>query len=218
MGGGSNKVKETDAQRAAAEIAAKQWDIYDQDLKGFEDSFIQRVDALNSESNMANTQQGVDLNYASSFGNARKQASQHLTAQGIDPSGSRYQSVMDDLQSDQAISQADTINRAQIAEQDRHINGLSDVVAVGAGQKGEALAGMGDVANNSLRKSVADAQDAFNKKAANAQLAGTALGAGVRYGLKHLDPLGGSTTDGISTIKQVNNYDDINNPNGTMYS
>ena len=54
-GGGKNKVEETTAQKSAADVANRQWDIYKNDLKGFEDTFIQRVDNYNSSSNMAKT-------------------------------------------------------------------------------------------------------------------------------------------------------------------
>ncbi|MGR5115031.1 hypothetical protein [Photobacterium damselae] len=223
MGGGGDEVQETEAQKAAAEVADKQWNIYNNDLKGFEDTFISRVDGFNSAQNMADTKQNVDLNYASSFGKAREQTHQNLTANGLDPSGAKYQSTMNDIQVEQTLDQADTVNRAQTAEQDRYLGGLQDVVALGAGQKGEALAGMGDVADNSLRKSIVDAEDAFNRKAANAQLAGTAMGAGLRYGLSNVGDIGwgktslnGTSVDGVSTVKPISNYDHTQNPNGTM--
>ncbi|MGR5465347.1 hypothetical protein ACPV5G_20635 [Photobacterium damselae] len=220
MGGGSDEVEETEAERAASEVAAKQWDVYNNDLKEFENTFISRVDNLNSDQNMAKAKQGVDLNYASSFGQARQKTSQNMTASGIDPSSSKYQSAMGDIQTKQAIDQTDTVGRAQTAEQDRYMAGLQDVVALGAGQKAEALSAMGDVANNSLRKSVVDAEDAFNKKAANAQLAGAVVGAGARYGLRNVGSLNfnSSTVDGVSTVKPISTYDFNSNPDGTMVS
>ncbi|MGR5465577.1 hypothetical protein ACPV5G_21870, partial [Photobacterium damselae] len=74
--------------------------------------------------------------------------------------------------------------------------------------------------NNSLRKSVVDAEDAFNKKAANAQLAGAVVGAGARYGLRNVGSLNfnSSTVDGVSTVKPISTYDFNSNPDGTMVS
>ena len=69
---------------------------------------------------------------------------------------------------DQALSLTDTANRAQSSQQDRHVAGLKDVVSIGAGQKAESLAGRGDVATTSLRKSVNDAQISFQNRQATA--------------------------------------------------
>lgn len=186
-GGGSNEVQETAAQVAAADVANKQWAIYNNELKGFEDTFIQRVDSFNSAQNMAETKQDTDLAYAKSFSDARSGAKDGLAASGVDPSSSKYQETMTDISSDQTVQQADTVNRAQTAEQDKHMAGLQDVTAIGMGQKSEALSNMGDVANSSLRKATSDAQDAFNRRAANQQLIGTVAGAGASYSLRSVN-------------------------------
>jgi isopentenyldiphosphate isomerase len=49
-GGGSNEVKETSLQRAQADIADEQWSTYQNDLKQYEDLFMDKVDDLNNES------------------------------------------------------------------------------------------------------------------------------------------------------------------------
>ncbi|TGZ32577.1 hypothetical protein EQ875_03858 [Photobacterium damselae subsp. damselae] len=185
-GGGSNEIKETSAQKAAAEVASKQWDIYSNELKGFEDTFIQRVDSYNSAQNMANTKQDSDLAYASMFSDTRKAAQGQLASAGADPSSAKYQETMAGISSDQGVQQADTINRAQAAEQDKHMAGLQDITAIGMGQKSGALSGMDSVADNSIRKAQADAQDAFNRRAANQQLVGSVAGAGASYGLRNV--------------------------------
>ncbi|MCD9525534.1 hypothetical protein [Photobacterium carnosum] len=218
-GGGKNKVEETTAQKSAAEVANRQWSTYKNDLKGFEDTFIQRVDNYNSSSNMAKTKQDTGLAYAKNFSDSRSAANQQLTASGIDPSSSKYQQVMAEMSSEQAIEQADTVNRAQTAEQDKHMAGLQDVTAIGMGQKSESLAGMGDVATSSMRKASSDAQNAFNRGSANNQLIGTVAGAGVSAGLREVGSMSsGSSMDGISTMKSRSTYDHEMNPFGTMLS
>lgn len=199
-GGGSNEIKETAAQQAAADVASKQWDIYSNELKGFEDTFIQRVDNYNSESNMANTKQDTDLAYASTFSDTRKAAQGQLAAAGVDPSNAKYQETMTGISSDQSVQQADTINRAQAAEQDKHMAGLQDVTAIGMGQKSGALNGMGSVADNSIRKAKADAEDAFNRRAANQQLVGAVAGAGASYGLRNVGQTTAQTQPNIPKL------------------
>lgn len=189
-GGGDNEIKETAEQVAAAKVANKQWDIYNNELKGFEDTFMQRVDSFNSASNMENTKQDTDLAYAATFSDARESAQGQLALAGVDPTSQKYQQTMTGISSDQTIQQADTVNRAQTAEQDKHMAGLQDITAMGMGQKSEALSGMGSVANSSIRKAQVDAQDAFNRRAANQQLVGAIVGAGASYGLRGVGDVG----------------------------
>lgn len=219
MGGGRDEPEETEASKAAAEIANKQWNIYQTDLKPFEDKFIQRVDGFNSKQNMDRVKQDVAVNHNQEFTKAREGLNQSLLSAGIDPSSGKYQGAMNQLTQDQALTQADTINRVQSTEQDKYLAGLSDVVAMGDGQKGQALAGISDSANNSLRKSVADAQSSFNEHAAMANTIGTVAGASAAYGLSSLNKYStppSSSVDGLSTVKPINNYDFNTNPNGSM--
>ncbi len=182
--GGSNEIKETEAQKAAAAVALEQWEIYKNDLQQYEDLFMDKVDDLNRESEYDNIAGMSALGTAQGFGEARSELSVSLAAQGVDPTSGKYQAQMDELETEQALSQTDTSNRAQSSQQDRYVAGLKDVVSIGAGQKAEALAGMGDLANTSLRKAANDAQTSFQNKMATAGLVGTVAGAGTAYGLK----------------------------------
>lgn len=218
-GGGDNKVKETEAERAAAEVAMKQWDLYQTDLKGFEEGFIQRVDNMNSDANMAEAKEAVDLGYNKSYSEARSQSAENLAASGVDPSSGKFQGTLRELTTEQAIKQGDTVNRTQVGEQDKHIAGLQDVTAIGMGQKAEAMAGMGDTAALSLRKATQDAYSDFNRSSANQQLAGALAGAGANYAMHKpagTTSLDGANVDGVTTVKPVNTYDPMNNPSGTM--
>lgn len=183
-GGGSNEIKETEAQRAAAAVALEQWEIYKNDLQQYEDLFMDKVDDLNRETEYDNIAGTSALGTAQGFGEARDELSNALAAQGADPTSGKYQAQMDELETEQALSQTDTSNRAQSSQQDRYVAGLKDAVSIGAGQKAEALAGMGDLANTSLRKAANDAQTSFQNKMATAGLVGTVVGAGTAYGLR----------------------------------
>ncbi|HDZ8876955.1 TPA: hypothetical protein RUX67_000956 [Aeromonas dhakensis] len=182
--GGSNEIKETEAQKAAADVATEQWNIYKSDLQQYEDGFMDKVDGLNSEREYDKLAGTAALGTAQSFGEARAGLADSLAAGGVDPTSGKYQSAMSNLETDQALSQTDTTNRAQSSQQDRYVAGLKDVVSIGAGQKAEALAGMGDVANTSLRKAASDAQTSFQSKQATAGLVGSVAGAGAAYGLR----------------------------------
>lgn len=181
--GGSNEIKETEAQKAAADVAMEQWDIYKNDLQQYEDIFMDKVDDLNDEKQYDKLAGTAALGTAQAFGEARVGLSDSLAAGGVDPTSGKYQEAMGALETDQALSQTDTTNRAQSSQQDKFVAGLRDVVSIGAGQKAESLAGMGDVASTSLRKATSDAQTSFQDKQATAGLVGTLAGGATAYGL-----------------------------------
>ena len=189
--GGSNEIKETKAQKAAASVAMEQWDLYKNDLQQYEDIFMEKVDDLNSEGEFDKLAGTAALGTAQSFGEARAGLADSMAASGVDPTSGRYQEAMEGLATDQALSQTDTTNRAQSSQQDKHVAGLKDVVSIGAGQKAESLAGMGDVATTSLRKATSDAEASFNEHSALTNGLGTAAGLYAAYGSKS----GGSNTN-----------------------
>lgn len=181
--GGSNEIKETEAQKAAAGVAMEQWDLYKSDLQQYEDIFMDKVDDLNNELEYGKLAGTAALGTVQSFGEARVGLADSLAAGGVDPTSGKYQETMGVLETDQALSQTDTTNRAQSSQQDKYVAGLKDVVSIGAGQKAESLAGMGDVASTSLRKATNDAQTSFQNKQATAGLVGTLAGGATAYGL-----------------------------------
>ena len=189
--GGSNEIKETKAQKAAARVAMEQWNLYKNDLQQYENLFMDKVDDLNSEGKYDKLAGTAALGTAQSFGEARAGLADSMAASGVDPTSGRYQEAMEGLATDQALSQTDTTNRAQSSQQDKHVAGLKDVVSIGAGQKAESLAGMGDVATTSLRKATSDAEASFNEHSALTNGLGTAAGLYAAYGSKS----GGSNTN-----------------------
>jgi hypothetical protein len=201
--GGSNEIQETEAQKAAASVAMEQWGLYKNDLQKYEDIFMEKVDDLNSEGEFDKLAGTASLGATTTFGEARKGQADAMAAGGIDPTSGRYQETMAGLETDQALSQTDTANRAQSSQQDRHVAGLKDVVSIGAGQKAESLAGMGDVATTSLRKSVSDAQISFQNRQATAGMVGTVMGAGASYGLSNLKAPVATETKKISPTASV---------------
>ncbi|MNI65298.1 hypothetical protein D3C73_1207990 [compost metagenome] len=164
----------------------EQWDLYKNDLQQYEDYFIEKVDDLNSEGEFDKLAGTAALGTVQSFGEARAGLADSMAAKGADPTSGRYQEAMEGLATDQALSQTDTANRAQSSQQDKHVAGLKDVVSIGAGQKAESMAGMGDVATTSLRKATSDAQSSYQSQQATAGLVGTLAGAGTAYGLASL--------------------------------
>ncbi|HFW4798343.1 TPA: hypothetical protein ACIBS5_003786 [Salmonella enterica subsp. diarizonae serovar 60-67:z35:-] len=176
-GGGSNEIPETSQQKAQAEVARKQWDLYNQELKPMENIFMADVDKLNDKDKYQNLAGVTNLGYQKQFGGVRQQAANQLTAAGVDPGSGKFQGAINDISGEQATGQIDATNRAQSSQADKYIAGLQDVVALGSGQKADALQGYNNLAENSLRKADMDAQAAYMRRQGNASLVGAGLGA-----------------------------------------
>lgn len=186
-GGGSADVRETAAQKAAAEVARKQWDMYQKELKPFENLFMEKVDELNTGAEYERLSGEVGLGYAGAFGEAREQAGTELAAAGVDPTSGKYQSAMDDLTGDQMVGQADAVARTQTSQQDKYVAGLKDIAAIGSGQKAEAVQGYQNLSDMAHRKAMSEAEAAHQRnlsdRAATAGAVGSLIGAGAGYGL-----------------------------------
>ena len=181
MSGGSDEIKETEAEKAAAGVANEQWGLYKNELSKYEDIFMDKVDDLNSDQQYDKLAGTAALGSAQAFGEARQGLADNLAAGGVDPTSGKYQSAMDSLETNQALSQTDNTNRAQSSQQDKYVAGLKDVVSIGAGEKAEALAGYNSIANNSLSKAVNDAQVSQSNSAATSGAVGTAAGMGLSH-------------------------------------
>lgn len=189
--GGSTKVKETSAEKAQAKVAQEQWQYYQDNLKQYENLFIDDVNKLNSEQNYAEVAGDAATQTSSAFGQAREQAATTMASQGIDPTSGKYQSTMKDLTNKQVSSQIDTVTKAQNDQSDKYVAGLQDVVAIGSGQEADALSGYSSLASSSAAKAASDAESAFNSHSALTNGLGTAAGLYAAYGSKS----GGSNTN-----------------------
>lgn len=214
---GSGKVEETAAEKAASQIAVKQWNLYNSELKPLENVFMQRVNNINSDANMADVKQSTDLSYNREYGDAREATATNMAQAGIDPSSGKFQSTLTDLATDQAIAQGDTVNRAQSAEQDKYVTGKQDIVAIGQGQKAEGLAGIEDTANLAAKRAANDAYSDFNRSAATAQTVGTLAGVGTSMYLNRqsVSPDTGFVSDQSRATSLADNR--VDNPQSNTY-
>lgn len=180
--GGSSEVKETSQQKAAAEVANKQWNLYTTQLKPFETMLIGKMDNLNNESKYSGIAADTNLQYQQAFGQAGQQQAQSLASAGVDPSSGKFQGAMDKLTNDQIAGNIDTTSRAQNSQQDKYIAGQQDIVAMGAGQQADAIAGYQNIAANSAARARNDAQQSLANSNATGSLIGTGLGLAASYG------------------------------------
>jgi hypothetical protein len=131
-----------------------------------------------------------------------KQVDQGMAQQyGLNPNSGRSIGAQGDLAASVGAAGGDTMARAQFEQKGQKIAGLSSVAAIGQGQSSQAQAGLNTVANQAAQDAQAAAFSSFNRKSANLQLAGAAMGAvagGVAYGLNNMGPA--KTTVTNSTV------------------
>ncbi|WP_409308667.1 hypothetical protein [Pectobacterium sp. B1J-3] len=197
-GGGSTEVKETSQQRAAADVARQQWDLYQNELKPYENIFMDKVDGLNDQQKYDGIAGDVNLGYQQAFGQVRRQASDGLTSAGVDPSSGKFQSTLNDVATDQVSGTIDATNRSQTDQQNKYVAGLQDIQAMGSGQKAEALQGFQSIAAASQRKAVSDAESSLAKQQSKQALTGAVGGALASYGLSSLSKKTPAPTGGGS--------------------
>nr|WP_210423814.1 hypothetical protein [Dickeya sp. CFBP 2040] len=171
---------------AAAEVANQQWNLYQNELRPFENLFMEKVDSLNDGQKYDKIAGDVNLGYQQEFGRVRRQAADGLAAAGVDPSSGKFQSALKDVATDQVAGTIDATNRAQTDQQNKYVAGLQDVQAMGSGQKAEALQGYQGIAAASQQKAISDAQNSLSKQQASKGLVGTVGGALVSKGLSSL--------------------------------
>ncbi|WP_228286694.1 hypothetical protein [Pectobacterium carotovorum] len=113
-GGGSTEVKETSQQTAAADVARQQWDLYQNELKPYENLFMDKVEGLNDQQKYDGIAGDVNLGYQQEFGKARRQAADGLASAGVDPSSGKFQSTLKDVATDQVAGTIDATNRSRM--------------------------------------------------------------------------------------------------------
>lgn len=201
-GGGSTEVKETSAEQAQAQVAKQQWDLYNNDLSKYSDLFMNDVENQNSAQKYNQAAADTNLDYQQKYGQARDQAATSLASAGVDPSSGKFKGSLDSLTNDQIAGTINTTNKAQNSQADKYVAGLSDINSIGAGQKADALAGFGSIADSANQQAASDAQTSLENSMGLGKLVGS--GAGVAAGLygagnKTAKPTSGTGLSSVGT-------------------
>ncbi|MFJ5507867.1 hypothetical protein [Pectobacterium jejuense] len=109
-----------------------------------------------------------------------------MASAGVDPRSGKFQSTLKDVTTDQVADTIDATNRSQTDQQNKHVAGLQDVQAMGAGQKAEAMQGYQGIAAASQQKAISDAESSLAKQQATKRLISTVGSALVSKGLSSL--------------------------------
>lgn len=178
-GGGSTTIKDTASQKALASIAAKRFNLYQQYYVPLENQFISDVYSLIEPESFKSVEGFVNAVQQPQFQNARRNMQSAAFAQGADPTSGRYQAAASAMQTAQARGMSAGTTEALSGQVDRYYQGMQNIVAMGQGQAGQAMAGLGDVANLAQQRATAEAKTSFSNYLGRQQLIGSAVGAGV---------------------------------------
>lgn len=170
-------VKETQEEKAAAEIATKKWGYYQENFRPIEDRFMKDVDNMNSEGAKDFATGAAASAVTANFDNTRKQADGGLRRAGINPNSGAYKSTMHEIGQAEAGASSDSKVRALNSVEDNYVTGLSNVSAIGRGQSTQAQDGLHDLAAGAQQKASQSAYDSFNRRSANLDAAGSLAGA-----------------------------------------
>lgn len=186
MGGSSGgvDVKDSEDQKALANIAKEKWRLYQREFVPIEDRWIEQI---NGSDGGWNNQRYYDQ--AAGIGNVSAKNNFGLAlnqAMGRGGNMARLGAVIGQQAIGQAATETDLISRMENSQQDRYIQGLGAISAMGAGREQQAINTMHNAASMSMERARNDAVNSFNRGAANREMIGMGIGAAGRYGLGYM--------------------------------
>ncbi|ENC9731745.1 TPA: hypothetical protein I9236_001817 [Citrobacter freundii] len=159
-GGGSVEVKETETQKAQAEVAESMWELYQQELAPYEDVFIQDVNKMNNPLAYQKAAGDTNMSYSSQFSDARDNAANSLTSAGVNPNSGKFGTTQNSLTRQQAFQENDAINQAQSSQADQYVGGLEDALAIGSGESAQNMSALDSLSGASNKAAISDARSA----------------------------------------------------------
>lgn len=180
-GGGDQEIKETRDQIEAARIAKEQWDRYQSALKPFENKWIERVERDRSgeeatATGMANVLTGEQ------FDEATQATNQRNFSQGIDPSSGRFQGDVNKLSLTRSGATGEAMAETSQGVENRRLEQMGNLIAVGRGEAAEATSGLGDVAAVSGQKAIRRKLNRLETRDSYGRSIGSAIGSAVAFG------------------------------------
>jgi hypothetical protein len=190
-GGSDNSVKETPQQVAMVELAKNQVADYNQRFLPLQKNLAEGVAEMGKEGSVERKQaQGMAATETEArFAPAQRKLEAGLAATGGLNSG-RAKMAITGLAEDKAVSTGLGRTQADQRIDDAYTAGLGSIMALGQGQKADAIQGVSNIASMSGRQAANDAESALQSRMGNAQLAGNVIGAG--FGL--IKPGGGGNS------------------------
>jgi hypothetical protein len=182
--GDAPEAKETPQQRAAAETAMAAMKDYRARWLPLQRQLAEDVRGMGSPDSAERRQAAgkATTDSAIRFGEAKGQVEGGLTAAGAGAGSGKFKAAVAGMGNDEATSRGLGMVAADQAIDDAYLQGLGQIAAMGKGERGGALQGMGDIARMSGQQAAQDAQLSGQRRAGNAQMVGQLAGFGLSGG------------------------------------
>lgn len=187
-GGGSDTPEQTPEEKVLGQIAVDKWNDYQVRFKPIEDQF--KHDVQMTESDFSQARGNANTAVQQGFSVAEDNLQDNIFMNGLDPSSGAFIKAMDGISMDRGLSLGTGLNEAEHSVDNRHVQGLQNVVAIGQGQSASAMNGLGEIAGNATNEAINRANNSFKNRSAGLNLVGNVAGAGTAYYMN-----GSSTTD-----------------------
>ncbi|MEH0079992.1 hypothetical protein V6239_14685 [Vibrio alginolyticus] len=212
MGKGPEKAKPTADQIAAAEVAAKEWNRYQEVFVPIENEYMRITEKMGDEANYEKIAGAANTTSNSATSSAVNQTQKQLSASGFNPSSGKASSASNDIISGSNANEVQTTAQGQHNVTERFTGNLQNVVAMGRGQATQATAGLNDIAAASARKANQAAIDEANAVSIPAAVAGT--GVSLLTGTDAGKEMIASAGQGLSNYFKPDTYKSMKTDNG----
>ncbi|EJG1613418.1 TPA: hypothetical protein ACPJZQ_003858 [Vibrio alginolyticus] len=212
MGKGPEKAKPTADQIAAAEVAAKEWNRYQEVFVPIENEYMRITEKMGDEANYEKIAGAANTTSNSATSAAVNQTQKQLSASGFNPSSGKASSASNDIVSGANANEVQTAAQGQHNVTERYTGNLQNVVSMGRGQATQATAGLNDIAAASARKANQAAIDEANAVSIPAAVAGT--GVSLLTGTDAGKEMIASAGQGLSNYFKPDTYKSMKTDNG----
>jgi hypothetical protein len=201
-GGGSNEVKETEAEKAQNATAVKMWNHYQQTFAPLEDRLAGEV--RTSPGERAQAEGLATAATAQQFAPNEDKMRTGLFAHGFNPGSPGFAAHAAGLHTMAGQSAGGNAAATANALSNNEAYGLLGVSQLGRGDTDNALKMGENAAREAQNQAQSDAQIALNKSLARNQLIGGALGAGAALGEHHFTQQSPGLSEGVQSGLSVN--------------
>lgn len=205
-GGKPERQRESEAEREVARIAAEKWQFYLDKFKPVEDWAMVQTQQMNTASAISDVtgRANVDANIGLSaeFGKA-----------AIDPNSSQMNRVLSEREKVGGQVAGRAQGRAALGAQDRYLNSMANLSAIGQGNEATALTGLNTLTNLNFQQTQGDIKNSLNNRMLRQQAIGMPVGVGASVYANSLAnqkpqtnaPVGGDPYDDYNYTPSTNN-------------
>nr|BAR25702.1 hypothetical protein [uncultured Mediterranean phage uvMED]BAR25745.1 hypothetical protein [uncultured Mediterranean phage uvMED] len=178
-GDGPATIADTAAQKKLAELAAKRFNLYQQYFVPLENQYISDIFNLGDSATFESVDAFVNAIQQPEYQATRKGIEAEAFARGMDPTSGQYRGAVSNVLTSSGRGGALGAAEALSGQVDRKYQGMQNLIQMGQGQSGKAIAGLGDVATLALERAKSEGKTAAADYLGKQQLVGTAVGTGL---------------------------------------